>query len=591
MSRDLPALVFLHGIQAPTSENTPDWRESLVAGWAAQGLTWTLDDIEIIEPRYSDLLASAPDEDCDPPSATDMKDAKSARAGYEVHRQALMRLVNTDDPLHARRSTRLGQAPDLLIESAVAGGRVTGADSKLSMPERYRRSPGLRNRVLNRVLGELNGTRRVVILAHSLGSAIALDLIGRLPPSLDVIRLVTVGSPLGHGAVTSQWNINVRKASFPYHQVGSWLNVWSPSDYVTMGRPIDHPAVVNCRASVRSHSHRLYLADPVTSLAVGEALFGNPSRELIQQSLAVERDLAPAERHVLRYLQAGRVMRLIIGSGKNTDRARRFAAALAIREQGVFDSYLIASASIPGGVHPSFARVMTDLESVPAEWSEADPDTWVDQMVDLMAFDFAEPADIDVDDYLEAFAVQMASKFMVPQADGRTVFQAIDDTRKALTPTHWGRYAAAIAGVAMLAAATGGIGLVAAPGAVGAAAITSGLAAFGPGGMVGGLITAGGLASAGSASLVASILNADGATTESAISVIVATALARQRLGKPLVNSPEALVLDVRSQLLSRVETERALSDRGSKKVKRDENLVDFCDRALEFIQEERLGG
>lgn len=587
MARTVPTLVFLHGIGSPKNTSSAGWQEALQTSWAAQQLPWDLANVATLEPRYIELFEASPDEDVDPPPPTaGAPDAKSSKVQYEVRKQSLVRLVGEDDPFHDRRS-RTGLLPDPVVSTAITAGRPAGF---LGMPDRYRNSPAMRHRVLGCVLEQLDGASDIVIIAHSLGSVVAVDLLSRLPAHIHVERLVTIGSPLGREAITKQWNERLRRSSFPHHRVGSWLNVWSPHDIVCGGRPVQHPAVVNFRADVPEHGHRYYLAQPTASLAIGEALFGNPSRAIELSARGLSRTFVSGEAQLLRLVQAGRVMRDVIDSGKDRALAERFGAALSIREQRFFDVYRAAGAAEQRDPHPDLALAIADPNHVPAERAEDNPDIWVDLLVMLLHFDFTEPVEIDTDRFHEDFAAWMARRFTMRPVDGISVFKAAEETRAALKPRAWGRYIAAAAGVAMLAAATGGLGLaVAAPGLAGAAALTSGLAAFGPGGMIGGLVTAGSLASAGSASLVASMLNGGGANAEEAILQLTSQALARQRLGKSIANSPETLVLELRAALVSRLETSRTLSDKGSKSVKRDEDLLDFCDRALEFIEDQGL--
>lgn len=587
MARTVPTLVFLHGIGSPRATNSAGWQEALQTSWAAQQLPWDLANVATLEPRYIDLFQGSPDEDVDSPPATEGgPDAKSSKVQFEVRKQSLIRLVGDNDPFHDRRS-RKGFIPDPVVSTAVTVGRPVGF---LGMPDRYRNSPAMRHRVLRRILEQLEGTSDIVVIAHSLGSVVALDLLSRLPAQIHVDRLVTIGSPLGREAVTRQWNERLRRSTFPHHRVGSWLNVWSPHDYVCGGRPVEHPAVVNFRADVPEHSHRYYLAQPTASLAIGEALFGNPSRAIELSARGVSRAFVPGEAQLLRLVQAGRVMRDVIDSGKDRALAERFGAALLIREERFFDLYRTAGTAEQRDPHPDLALAIADPNHIPAERAEENPDIWIDVLVMLLHFDFTEPVDIDTERFHEDFAAWMARRFTMRPVDGIVVFKAAEETRSALKPRPWGRYIAAAAGVAMLAAATGGLGLaVAAPALTGAAALTSGLAAFGPGGMIGGLMTAGGLASAGSASLVASMLNGGGANAEEAILQLTSQALARKRLDKSIANSPELLVLELRAALVSRLETNRTLSDKGSKSVKRDEDLLEFCDRALDFIEEHDL--
>src|SRR5690606_13610096 len=65
--------------------------------------------------------------------------------------------------------------------------------------QKYLKDVQVRAQVLTRILSLLPESGRVMIVAHSLGSVIAADLLRRLPVGLEVAGMVTIGSPLAHG--------------------------------------------------------------------------------------------------------------------------------------------------------------------------------------------------------------------------------------------------------------------------------------------------------------------------------------------------------------------------------------------------------
>ena len=85
----------------------------------------------------------------------------------------------------------------------------------------------------------LSAPRPRVVIAHSLGSLVAWDLLE--DPRICVDLLITLGSPLGHAA------LEVESASFPYHRVGAWLNVVHLLDPVPAGRGLhdSFPAAID----------------------------------------------------------------------------------------------------------------------------------------------------------------------------------------------------------------------------------------------------------------------------------------------------------------------------------------------------------
>jgi hypothetical protein len=94
---------------------------------------------------------------------------------------------------------------------------------------RYLDDDARRAAVLHRATAAiLRAPRPRVVIAHSLGSVVAWDLLA--DSRIDMDLLVTLGSPLAHPALA------VESAPFPYHRVGSWLNVVHLLDPVPAGR-------------------------------------------------------------------------------------------------------------------------------------------------------------------------------------------------------------------------------------------------------------------------------------------------------------------------------------------------------------------
>lgn len=79
-----------------------------------------------------------------------------------------------------------------------------------------------------------------VVIAHSLGSVVAWDLLA--DPRIEIDLLITVGSPLAHSS------IQALSTSFPYHRVGAWLNVVHLLDPVPAGRGLRDAFPAACDA-------------------------------------------------------------------------------------------------------------------------------------------------------------------------------------------------------------------------------------------------------------------------------------------------------------------------------------------------------
>ena len=63
---------------------------------------------------------------------------------------------------------------------------------------RYLDDEATRANTLHRVLAALPESGPIVLLGHSLGTVIAADLLTRLPARIEVVGVITMGSPAGH---------------------------------------------------------------------------------------------------------------------------------------------------------------------------------------------------------------------------------------------------------------------------------------------------------------------------------------------------------------------------------------------------------
>lgn len=133
----------------------------------------------------------------------------------------------------------------------------------------------VRDIVLDAVLETMPRSGQLTLVGHSLGSVVALDLVTKLPPAVDVEVLVTVGSPLGLDTVYKRLLVGgPRRPS----RVGRWLNVWCAADPVAIGCPLrddwrgqlDEVVVDNPTES--AHSIREYMSHAHVARSVVAAL-------------------------------------------------------------------------------------------------------------------------------------------------------------------------------------------------------------------------------------------------------------------------------------------------------------------------------
>ncbi|VXB75607.1 hypothetical protein [Nocardioides sp. AX2bis] len=266
-------VLYLHGVGERVRGGR--WRSALDRALASHGLAPLRQGEDLLVPDYVDLLAGdrvlpVPPA-CEP--TYDAVGAAAARGAFMVERQRLADVLGA--PVAGRH----------LVPSPVyeAGRHLWGAVSaSMRHVEHYRRDPALRHRVLDRVLTGLDARARpatgdddeVVVLAHSLGSLVALDLLPHLPAGVRVPRLVTLGSPAGWPSLHR--GPGRTQASFPYDRVGSWVNLHSPRDLVPLGRGSARlfPAAVDLpvRLPPARHGAELYLGVPAVARVLADAL-------------------------------------------------------------------------------------------------------------------------------------------------------------------------------------------------------------------------------------------------------------------------------------------------------------------------------
>jgi endonuclease G len=83
-----------------------------------------------------------------------------------------------------------------------------------------------RSRVLDTVMEVVPNSGRLILVSHSLGTVVAMDLLSRLPAELEVDLFVTADSPLGLDAVYNK--LEVRGAHRP-DRIRHWLNTFAGS--------------------------------------------------------------------------------------------------------------------------------------------------------------------------------------------------------------------------------------------------------------------------------------------------------------------------------------------------------------------------
>jgi endonuclease G len=289
-----PHLVFLHGRgqqgRDPVALRSR-WAGGLARGLAGAGLA-PVDVADVWFPFYGDAHAGAIG-----------GGARDGRERITVHPLAptVVEALAPEDAgprtlyatLLQEAAERAGMPPEQPREGlfgGLAGGLVSGLQPQLSWlaarsglddvvigtafadVAAYLDRAGVRDTVLASVLDAFPDSGEVVLVSHSLGTVVAMDLLTRLPPGATVPLLVTAGSPLGMDAVHKR--LLTGGPQLP-PVVGGWLNAWCPADAVAIGCPLGRAwgAQVRdvCAANAKDRAHDIeeYLSDAEVARAVG----------------------------------------------------------------------------------------------------------------------------------------------------------------------------------------------------------------------------------------------------------------------------------------------------------------------------------
>ncbi len=234
MARDTQAdpmtksILYLHGVRNDDPEQT--WRTTLDANLRLHGI----EDVgsrqyRIIAPSYLDLLevAKVPQRGPRRPSAKRAMVAAEKPNGaareYFLNVSRLERALG--DEAHQRPGWMARVPSDLFADPFM----------KLRFREAlgYCQDAKRRHAILARVLEAVPKRGELLIVAHSLGSVVAADLLYQLSRDTRVRLLITLGSPLGTSKLRG--HLTRVRTRFPFELVEAWMNVVGSMDGVTAG--------------------------------------------------------------------------------------------------------------------------------------------------------------------------------------------------------------------------------------------------------------------------------------------------------------------------------------------------------------------
>lgn len=585
-----PILLFLHGVGS--GDPGDHWERALEATLRASGYPG-LDGVSVIAPKYPTTLLHGSD---DSPSMPRLNTCAPSAAAARENYGAFMRRSSALEARLGRHDPGAG-----IVGGHEMAGAAIDSPFMFARATNYLRDGRIRALVLNRILDRLPDQGTVVIVGHSLGSVIAADLVRRVPEGLDIIGMVTIGSPLANSDFHVSGLLSALRQ--PPTNLAWWVNLWNPFDPVTTGRGVSSafPYVLDLRLPARLgldvHDASTYLSSPVVAEAIGYALFGSLSTELAVAERGPDIPLDAEETMALLSLRYA----FLTADRLEHETSARYSAALRQVQGEACQRLRQRRADLNRPVPRLVVDLAVDLgdpESVapePGRVHHLSPHGAVIALVTLAHANVIEPFEISVSLPTQQSALEdLALELGLGRQFGTDVASATNEARRVLAGEgkSWLKWTAlGVGGAALLA--TGGLALVAAPaGLAGAAAITSALAAFGPGGMVGGLITAGtlvGVTSSGFAVGLAAPTTA-AETVAAFVSAQVAAAIVRSRQHMDQDPGTWLNLVETRIELARERAHLAACCDENAPVLRDLDHKLTTVDRALTYLTELGLG-
>lgn len=491
------AILYLHGVGQQIRHD--EWYEALCASLEGHGIeTPTLTSPRMISPDYVDLLKLPPSQHVDEPDET------PKATGTRSERLALRAQY-----ARAQRAATVG-LPDLSNSLGLAGvGQQVDPDiaahvrRDLRDAASYLSNKSLRAAILHRVIHGIGKQRDLVVIGHSLGSLVAIDLMSHLPAKVRVRRLITLGSPAGNLS-TMRKRPDALLREFPFHRVEGWVNVFNPWDLVPrgLGLAAHFPAANDVRVDMGptpAHSAARHLRHPAVAKLVADAISPTVA-SAASRSGALDIPLTTQESDAVDTLLFAQ---LVVDGVRSREKQERYGEAIRTVQAEVarelVESRVLASRPLPLAL-----TSMQSGELAGGRFSSRSMDAQLLFAVVSATNNPIAPYEIDVEkEQRSAIERLWSDAYGYSPADGRVVSRSIAAAEAAFGSS-WGRLAIGAAGLAVLAAGPVGLMVMAPAGLAGAAAITSALAAFGPGGMVGGMALAGSLVGVGSGTVALS---------------------------------------------------------------------------------------
>lgn len=274
---------------------TPDdlvvtWTDTLKAGFAAANKPWP-SGVEIDFPYYAtDLDAFAARANLAPVSDVTAKGTAS-NAAYDQFMQSAVQQIRTESSItDAEVQSHLDpaapqqkgienkwwfQAIVRTIDARLGGVTNFTIEKALTDVFVYVTYPAVRKKI-NAIVEAKLTSEPTIVIGHSLGSVVAYDVIVKNRANLDLVKFVTVGSPLGIRAISSKLGVLQNPAG-----ADGWYNAYDERDVVALN-PLDNtyfpvtPSIKNYNSVDNETDNRHgiigYLNDPDVAAHVAAAI-------------------------------------------------------------------------------------------------------------------------------------------------------------------------------------------------------------------------------------------------------------------------------------------------------------------------------
>lgn len=275
------ALLYLHGIGDDVSRR--EWLTMVDERLTDQGVATLVGlGLPLVTPQYADVLKADTAAAVAPPRRPNTHPADATIAQrYRMHQShyAAILLAHGTPPTDLARRVGFGRIPDPV--DAIGERLVMG--TIYDSVGRFVAQPARRAAVLQRVLRSLPADHDVIVIGHSLGAIVALDVLRHLPASTSVPLLVTAASALARRNLPQ--DVWAARYELPHPRLGGWINVYNPRDAVTRGRGIADrfPAALDVAVPGVLGDHQLanLLGAPGVAAVLGEVARGQVPQHLI----------------------------------------------------------------------------------------------------------------------------------------------------------------------------------------------------------------------------------------------------------------------------------------------------------------------